>query len=400
MRIVFFFYGTRIFKDTNGLYYATGNFTDKVWNRYLQVCDELTVIMRLSNKIISPEEAKESYHLIDTSVLNLVLLPDRTASIKKYLSLNLRNETNSVVEQEIRQCDCGIVRAPNGLPIYYLRKYNKPYLIECVGCTWDALWNHGLAGKIMAIPAFLKAKKEIKRCNWVVYVTNRFLQNRYPTNGRSVNCSNVVIESQPVSLLEERIESIRKKYASKNPCQQLIVTTCANIAVPYKGQRYVIEALGLLKKKGFNNIQYWMVGGGDSKALKEIAVKLGVENQIRFFGQVEHDKVFEILKNTDLYIQPSLQEGLPRSVIEAMSMAVPVCGTNAGGTPELLSDDMVIKKKSSRSIAELIVKLTSDKLVSEAKRGYEQSLDYTTDIIEKRRNAFFREFVSSVKNEK
>ena len=56
--------------------------------------------------------------------------------------------------------------------------------------------------------------------------------------------------------------------------------------------------------------------------------------------------MFELLDECDIYLQPSLQEGLPRSVIEAMSRGCACIGAATAGIPELLESEYVVKRKS------------------------------------------------------
>ena len=87
-----------------------------------------------------------------------------------------------------------------------------------------------------------------------------------------------------------------------------------------------------------------LVGGGNNEFLKKIANKNAVGNQVIFHGKLEHDEIFKWLRDIDIYIQPSDTEGLPRSVIEAMSVACPVIGSNAGGIPELINSSAIFDK--------------------------------------------------------
>ena len=86
-----------------------------------------------------------------------------------------------------------------------------------------------------------------------------------------------------------------------------------------------------------------------------------------------HSEVFIELRNIDIYVQPSLQEGLPESVVEAMSLGCPVIGSNVGGIPELINQDMIFKKKNSNQLANIIENITKEKLIIEAKNNFEKA---------------------------
>ena len=168
--------------------------------------------------------------------------------------------------------------------------------------------------------------------------------------------------------------------------------------MPYKGQRFVIEALQAEKAMGRDSFVYQMVGGGNASALQANASQLGVEEQTVFLGSMPHEKVIEWLDTIDVYIQPSLQEGLPRALIEAMSRGLPCIGTNAGGTGELLEPDYIIStrrtEKIGRDIAAALERLCSPgEMERQAKRNFvEANANYIDTIIEKKRLDMFREF--------
>ena len=72
-------------------------------------------------------------------------------------------------------------------------------------------------------------------------------------------------------------------------------------------------------------------------------------------GRLSSKEVFDQLSKIDIYVHPSLQEGLPRAVIEAMSMACPIVASNTAGTPELISNEFIFKNKSPKAISKAIL---------------------------------------------
>ena len=216
-----------------------------------------------------------------------------------------------------------------------------------MGCPWDSLWNYGIKGKIIAPFFYLKTKYEVKNAPWVLYVTNKFLQNRYPTNGKNIGCSDVVLENLDEAIIKKRIQKIKRNT------KKLILGTIAAVDVKYKGQQDVIRALGILKHISNINYEYQIVGNGDISYLKKFAQKYNVENQVVFLGGLPHEKIFSWLDDIDIYIQPSKQEGMPRALIEAMSRGLPAIGTIVGGIPELLPKNCLCAK-SSKKVKEIV----------------------------------------------
>lgn len=290
-----------------------------------------------------------------------------------------------ILQENIKENDAVIVRLDSFLGLQTIvecRRINKPYMIELVGCAWDSFWNHGLSGKILAPYLFMRTKREVKRAPFVVYVTSKFLQNRYPTDGINTNISNVKLNKQNSEDLERRLEKIKKSG------DKIILGTAANVDIRYKGQQFVIEALGILKKKGITNFEYQILGAGDQTYLLNIAKKFDVQDQVKILGSFPHEKVFEWLKmELDVYIQPSLQEGLPRSVIEAMSVGLPCIGSDVAGIPELLDEEWVFLRKGNKAnnIIDLLLKINNDELEKQAVRNFREAEKYDYDLLLKKR---------------
>lgn len=223
-----------------------------------------------------------------------------------------------------------------------------------------------------------------------MYVTEHFLQNRYPCKGVTEHASNVCINKVPDEVLTERLAKI-DGYTKES---QLNIATTAAVSVRYKGQEYVIKALAKLNKKLGFNYHYYMIGGGDQTFLRGVAEEAGVTDYVHFLGSLPHDKVTETLDKMDLYIQPSKQEGLPRALIEGMSRALPAVGTRVAGIPELLSDDYLVKKGSVDEIVRVLsTKMDKESMKTQAKANFDKASEYTLDIINKRRQAFFDKFM-------
>ena len=273
------------------------------------------------------------------------------------------------------------------------RKTSRKYLVEVVGCVWDSFWNKGLFGKLVALPLFLKMKREVKAAPFVVYVTNSFLQKRYPTNGFNTNISNVNIAKRDDRILTNRIDRIENSVENN-----LQLVTTASVSVKYKGQDSVIKALGELKRRGYNNFVYHLIGGGDQSYLKHIAKKEGVEKQIVFHGEMNHNKVMASLDQCDIYIQPSKQEGLPRSLIEGMSRGLVCMGTCIAGIPELLEPKMLFSKKKNNyiEIANLIEKIDKFTMIEQAERNISKSQQFESDLLERKREHFFLQYKESI----
>lgn len=373
-----------IYKDD---YYSNGSFSSEALKRYTNIFDEVSFVSRQ----VVVNEIPEKMSLATTDRVTFVKIPE----FKTIKTFYKKNEARKIIKKEVERADYIIARLPSSIgfiAVEIAKKINKPYLIEVVACTWDALWNHSFKGKAIAPFSYIELKKCVKESKHTVYVTNEFLQKRYPTNGKSVNCSNVALTEFDDKVLEKRL----KKIDTIKSNIKVVIGTTAALNVRYKGQQYIIEALGKLKKQGNTNYEYQLVGGGDPSYLQKIAQKYDVVDQVKFMGSMPHDKVFNWLETIDIYVQPSRQEGLPRALIEAMSRAVPAFGARTAGIPELLDDKFIFSntRKNIDEICKILNSFDKDVLLKQAKRNYDESKKYDKNVIKKRRREFFIKFVT------
>lgn len=384
-----FCYDGPLYKDENGNYHDS-ILDDQMFERYFKVADSLDIVIRTRD--VDSKEATLRMKRLSNPKINVWECPS-LSSVRNLISN--RKKALAIIEERVRRADLVFIRVPSligNLAVDVCRKLGKKYLVEVVGCPWDAYWNYSLKGKLMAWPAMKIMRAKVKNAPYVLYVTNKFLQQRYPTAGQCVACSNVELKDVDSDVLERRVEQINAWDAS----QKFVIGTAAALDVRYKGQEYVIKALGVLKKKGVENIEYQLVGSGSYDYLKNVAKKCGVLEQVKFIGLLPHAKVFDWMDGLNAYVQPSRQEGLPRSVIEAMSRALPCLGAKTAGIPELLDESCIFSnsRTETREICQLLRHLLVDKTwtLQMAEKNYNESLEYRKDILYCRRAEFFQAF--------
>lgn len=367
--------------DENNRFSSIG-FNDKLFSRYERIFGRIDVITRV-------ERGKNEY----SEAGKLSIERFRVIEYPNYLTINGlfadKSASNQVLKNEISKCDGLIIRLPSFLGnrcVKIAREYEKPYLIELVGCPWDALRTHGLSGKILAPYMYFRTKAAVKSASHVLYVTKEFLQKRYPTRGQQVGCSDVELQAESgYGVLE------RKKTNPKN----IIIGTVGKIDLRYKGHATVIEAIKLLKTDGYK-VQYQIVGPGDNSYLKKIAEQNGVIEDVIFVGSMGHDDIFTWLNNIDLYIQPSLTEGMPRALIEAMSKGCPCIASNAGGMPELLSKEFIYKKGNARQLVSIIKNADENGLYAQGSRNADYAQNFLPGVLKTTREHFYTEFKSII----
>ncbi len=142
---------------------------------------------------------------------------------------------------------------------------------------------------------------------------------------------------------------------------------CVSRLIERKGIQYLIEAL-----QEFDN-ELVIVGNGNlMDELKNLAKELGVNKRVKFTGEVEHEKIVEYYHDADIFVLPSLNEGMSNTILEAMACGLPIITTDTGGTRLLVKDNgFLVPMKNSNAIADAIKKYDNKLLKMHGKRSRE-----------------------------
>ena len=148
------------------------------------------------------------------------------------------------------------------------------------------------------------------------------------------------------------------KYHFRTPREEVRNLFCAARLAPEKGIEFLIQALGLLINKGYI-VNLRVAGDGPSKtSLEELARALGIADRVYFLGNLSEQEVVHELSMSDLFILPSLAEGIPVAIMEAMAVGLPVIATNIAGTSELVEGGktgLLVRPADPQAIAEAVI---------------------------------------------
>lgn len=383
------------YKAKNGQFYSNGQFPYFVWERYLRVFDHIHVVARSHE--IQNEKRKEVLNL--SSGKNVSFHPVR--SLNRIKSIFIKPEsTTKTLRTLLNESDALIARLPSELGFYAIKlaeEMNKPWAIEIVTCAWDAVWNRGdIKSKLYAPYALYRLKKVAAHAPFVLYVTNSFLQSRYPSTGKTVSCSNVELPSTEDVVIKRRIENIKKQSLN-----HIKIGTIAAMHSKTKGIHIALQALATLKDK--ISFEYHVLGNGKIEEHRRLAEMYGISDRVVFDGILPNGApVYEWLDSLDLYIQPSFQEGLPRSLLEAMNRGCPSLASTAGGIPELLKEEYLHQPGDYKRLAKQIQMFATDRMRQEveARQNFIVSNNYTKEKLDRIRYTFWSSFAESIVQEK
>lgn len=161
-----------------------------------------------------------------------------------------------------------------------------------------------------------------------------------------------------------------------------IVGTVANF-YKTKGLEYLIEAARQMleaKPPTSGIVKFLIIGDGKLRSkLERLIKKYGLENKVILAGRIPD--AYRYLKAFDVFVLPSLKEGFPWIILEAMAAQVPIVTTKVGAIPEILDEEFLaepgnadaLAKKISRMLehpakTELKPEFTLSKMVSETEK--------------------------------
>ncbi len=370
--------------NSNETLYSTGGFNKTKVDEYGKWFSSITLATRCKEEniesgvpvLVGNISSKLPFLKID----NL-----STINVRAYLD-SCKKINNALID-----VDVAIVRLPStiGLLGYTLSKINKKKIIvEVVGCPWESLYNYGgIIAKIAAPLMFLLTRVAVHYSQNTIYVTNKFLQKRYPSKYKnSVGCSDVVIEVDPQVYLE------RLEYIKTLPDRKIRIGIMGALGSEYKGFDQLFKCASILERKFPGKYDIDIVGGGDGSKLRESIERLGLGKIVNIVGTLSHPVgINKWLDSIDIYVQPSKTEGLPRAVIEAMSRGCACIGSTAGGIPELLESDFVHQQEDVDTFTSLIIKASKEEaLVKLCKRNIKESEKYTVTSLDRKRSEFYR----------
>lgn len=146
---------------------------------------------------------------------------------------------------------------------------------------------------------------------------------------------------------------LKQKWLVK---QRLLISV--GFLIERKGHHLIIEALPLLP-----DYQLFIAGGGEwADKLKALVQNLGLQDRVRFLGEVRQQQLVELYNCADALILASSREGWANVLLEAMACGTPVVATNIWGTPEVVQTPeagVLCRERTAPSIAEAVQRLFS-----------------------------------------
>jgi glycosyltransferase involved in cell wall biosynthesis len=382
----------RFLRACDGNIYSTTVCDYSFWRRYLQVFDAVQVFARVA------EDSQAQPERSPANGPGVTFLP-LPCFVGPWQYLKEYNRLNVLAKQAVQPTGAYILRVPgtaSTLLWHHLRRQRIPYGVEVVGDPWDSFAPGGVQTVLRPMIRRTARKTLSRQCRYAstaAYVTEFTLQRRYFAGGWSTYYSSIELPDEAIITpagLDACLARTKRAVEGKRPVE---ICHMGTMAVSYKGQDILIEAVSLCRKKGLD-IRLTLLGEGRYFQYYLSKVKeLGLVGWVDLLGQVPFgEAVRGQLDKADLFVLPSITEGLPRSLIEAMARGLPCIATRVGGIPELIQEENLVRAGDPGQLARKIAAVVRDQegLVKMARRNLEIAKKYRSEELHRRRVEMYR----------
>jgi glycosyltransferase involved in cell wall biosynthesis len=180
------------------------------------------------------------------------------------------------------------------------------------------------------------------------------------------------------------------------PHDKTIILNVGNLYGEVKGHKYLIGAMAEVVKHR-NDVLCIIVGSGKLKNKIEKQIRnLNLENHVKLVGAKSHDEIPLWMNAADLFLLPSLNEGNPTVMFEALGCGKPFVGTRVGGIPEIIINDklgILVEPGDTEGLAHAILRALETEWDEEYIREYAEQ--FTWDNIAKQIMKVYKSVVKS-----
>jgi glycosyltransferase involved in cell wall biosynthesis len=375
----------RFDRTPDGAVWTQAAFGFSFWARYLEAFDAVRVVARVRDVPIAPQDHIRA----DGPLVSFCAVPyyrgpweyiARSVAVSRTVRRAVRRENAVIMRVGSQLANC---LSP------HLRVRKHPYGVEVVCDPWDAFSPNSVRHLLRPVLRRYFTRCLQGQCRGAcaaAYVTESALQKRYPAaSGRfSTHYSSVELGS------DSYVSEPRGPQPNGGGYRVAFVGSLDQL---YKGQAFLLRAVAGCVRTGLD-LQLDVIGDGRLRMeLEQTAAALGIADRVVFFGQLLGGKaVREQLDRAHLFVLPSLSEGLPRALIEAMARGLPCVASSVGGIPELLPADDLVPPRDAAALATKLreVLLNPEQRLRMAKQNLSRARDFHEAALRHRRLDFFR----------
>jgi len=261
--------------------------------------------------------------------------------------------------------------------------YKKKFLFEVQGDIFD--FPDDSLGVVRSRIVKYISKMIVKKADYIRIISPFLYEplDRFGIDRKKVfivppRCDSVLFNKQ-------RVSGEYYKYIDRTKKNILFIGNLTNA----KGINILIDAFELVLQKD-NNINLVLIGSGEEEnSLTQQAVKLNIEKRVKFLGRVPNNEIPIVMNSVDIFVLPSIEEGMGRVLLESMAMQLPIIASNVGGIPLLLEDNkdgLLFEVGDRKKLSEHILSLLYDDnlrhtLTKSANKKFLENYEYEVSML-------------------
>ncbi|GAB7524621.1 glycosyltransferase [Paraburkholderia sp. 2C] len=263
------------------------------------------------------------------------------------------------VSRTVAQADVLLIRFPGNIALLAMlicwwrgKRFSTEIVADPADYFSDAASRHPLRRIARAVHCWA-TRYAATHAQTVRYVTAYTLQLEYPAHDirRVFGFSDVYL---PDSMFDQAVGP------ANDPHHSFGIVNVAMMHNESKGHTVLIHAIARLRARGLN-VHATLIGDGSlrEKFVRE-AKQAGIDGAVHFAGSMGGDEVRAAVARHALFVLPSFQEGMPRAMLEAMALGVPVIATQVGGIAEVLEVNELVKPGDVAGLCDRIERVVKD----------------------------------------
>lgn len=384
-----------IFKTPDGKYWSSAIYGYSFWTRYLHVFKSVRIVARV--KAVTEKDPK--WLAVDGNGVEVFGIPfyqGPKALLRQYIKIHntLRSAYDGI--------DAALFRMPSQTAYMAYTHIPKgmPFAGEVVYDPYEDKQNaEGIINRLLMSRISSQLSGFCVKANGVSYVTENSIQTHYPSYACLHGEDKEHFETYYSTItLKEDAFTAERNY--DNISSLKIALSCVTMNNERKGEKTLIRVVKKVRDRGYD-VSAVLIGDGTlRRSFEEYAVSLGVKDYITFTGLLpSSDEVRKVMLEADMFVFPTQGEGLPRGILEAMAIGMPVLSTPVGGIPEVIDRKYLFDPTDDDAFADEICHLldTPDELTRMSKTNYLKSLEYKDDVLQKKRDCFYERLANLVR---
>src|SRR3989344_166641 len=283
-----------------------------------------------------------------------------------------------------------LLQLPCFLKAMIWKTWKESKNVDLIHCQWALSGIAGVIGKkLRKKPLVVSLRGEDLKAlhNPLMKPIFKWVINNadYITSNNEFHINQVKPLKKQVQVIRNGVDAalfkIRPKQAMRkklNLAQSKTLVLFVGWLVERKGIQYLIDAIPEVIRK-HEEVEFIIIGEGNlQQTLMQKVKRENLQQYVKFLGKKSQAQVAEYMSAADIFVLPSLYEGMPNVVMEAFASGLPVIATDVCGTAELVlhkGNGLLIKPKNPREITQsLLTFLQNKQLMSRYAKAAQQTI--------------------------